>query len=219
MNRRDAVLALLALGAALLAAGGCALAQPTPKAHWEAAYDPATQTRFLPLELILGGDWNGIRELTLPAGRFVESIRYGASTWTGPTAWRHRDTGETLMVYERRRRDVSQKMAVRKDGSAIGRVEDSRRDSTCDQEGKFPLGLWKQGETRLYEYFCWFGPAEARRRSVFVASLTIEEISFNYAGAEHSLRIRWIIKRKDEDRELDHKVYVFSPGLSMVYVQ
>jgi hypothetical protein len=209
--------ALMAAGAVL--AAGASLAQPTPGTHWDAAYDPATRTRFIPPELIVGGDWDGNRALVLPMGRFIESVSRGPSTWIGPAQWVHRETGENLAVYERRRRGVIQKMAVRKDGSAIGRVEDSRNDSTCDQEGKFPLGPWQQGETRRFEYSCWTGPAGARRSRTYVATITIEDIDFAFSGAEHSLRIRWTYKRKDEDRELDHKIYVFSPGLSMVSIQ
>src|SRR5258706_11115522 len=95
-NSCRAAVGLLVSGTALLAAACGALVQPTPKAHWEAAYDPATETRFIPLELILGQDWNGGRELALPAGQFAESIPNIASTWTGPQAWRHRATGETM---------------------------------------------------------------------------------------------------------------------------
>lgn len=123
------------------------------------------------------------------------------------------------MVYDRIRPDVSQKMAVRRQDDAIGRVEDMPNNSTCDQEAKFPLGLWAQEETRTYEYSCWFGSDNNRRRIVFSATITIEDINFIHAGAEHSLRVRWILKRKEDGREMDHKLYVFSPGLSLVSVQ
>ena len=78
-NSFKAAVRLLVSGVALLAAACGALVQPTQN-HWDAAYDPATRTRFIPPELILGGDWNGGRELALPAGRFTESIPKIAST-------------------------------------------------------------------------------------------------------------------------------------------
>jgi hypothetical protein len=208
---------LLVSGAVLLAA---ACAQPSVKSHWDASYDPASRTRFIPPELILGGDWNGNRNLTLPKGPLTESIPKIASTWTGPMEWRNGDTGETIMVYDRSGRGgVVQKMAVRKGGDAFGRVADSRFGSTCDGEGKYPLGLWKQGETRRYEYSCWYGPAGARRPRVNVTTITIEEIDFTHAGIPHSLRVRWILKRKGEDKELDNRVYVYSPGVGLVHVE
>lgn len=217
MTSRRAIVAGTIVGVVL--SGGQATAQITPPANWEGAYDSTTRTRFIPLELILGAHWNGGRDLTLPAGRFVESIWRGSATWTGPKAWRHRDTGESLMVYDRIRPGVSQKMAVRREGDAIGRVEDSRHNSTCDQEAKFPLGRWTQGETRTYEYPCWFGPDHDRRRIAFVVTITIEDIDFIHGGAAHSLRVRWVLKRKHDGREMDHKLYVFSPGLSLVSAQ
>ena len=204
-------------GAALVALP--AAAQDTPPAVWAASYDVATRTRHIPLELILGARWDGSREPTLPKGRFVEALMRGGAQWTGPSEWRHRDTGEMLMVYERLRPGVGQKMAVRRAGDAIGRVEDNRNDSTCDQEAKFPIGRWTQGDTRTFEYACWFGREGSRRRIEFVATITIEEIDYAHGGADHSLRLRWILKRRADGREMDHKVYVFSPGLSLVSAQ
>lgn len=217
MTLRLVIMAVTFAGMAQLC--GQAMAQVTPRAHWEAAYDPKTRTRFIPLELILGAYWDGGRSPVLPGGRFVESIWPGSSTWTGPGVWRHRDTGESLMVYDRSRPGVLQKMAVRRQGDAIGRVEDMRNDSTCDQEAKFPLGLWTQGETRTYEYPCWFGPARDRRRIAFIATITIEDIDFSYGGADHSLRFIWVLRRKEDGRQMDFKRYVFSPGLSLVSAQ
>lgn len=183
-------------------------------AIWSSAYDPAAQTRYIPLELILGADWKGKQHITLPEGRFQQSASTGATTWDGPVDWRHRDTQETLRVYERRRRGVFQRMAVRKDGQAIGRVFDSRFDLACDQEAKFPLGHWKQGETRIFEYPCTNGEGKPPR--TYQATITIDRLDFTNAGVEHSLQIRWTLKIKDTGRELDNRIYVWSPGLSMV---
>ena len=121
---------------------------------WAASYDAATQTRYIPVELILGARWSGQREITLPAGSFTEGVARDPSTWQGPSAWQHPDTGAALMVYDRTRRGVRQKFAVRTDGTAIGRVADNRYGiSSCDQEAKYPLGVWKQGETRDFLHF------------------------------------------------------------------
>ena len=125
-----------------------AAAQITPPAVWQGAYDPTTRTRFIPLELILGAYWNGSREPALPAGRFVESLWRGSATWTGPKGWRHRDTGESLMVYDRIRPGVSQKMAVRREGDAIGRVEDMLRDK-AEQERIRAEVLFKPGDVKV----------------------------------------------------------------------
>jgi hypothetical protein len=99
-----------------------------PKEAWDAATDPATRTRFIPMQLIVPGTWDGTRRIDLPpAGRHDAE----GTTWTGPEEWRHPQTGQTLTVYDRRRTTpregtVQQKMAVRADGAAIGRAGDSR---------------------------------------------------------------------------------------------
>ena len=196
----------------------CLPAQAADDSVWAASYDASTQLRYIPLELILGAEWNGRREIVLPTGRFTQSDK-GRTWWDGPKEWTHRNTGEKLFVYERSRRGVFQRMAVRKEADAIGRVFDSRRDATFDQEGKFPLGYWKQGESRQYEYFCWgcsSGTKENNRQSRRVATITIENIDFVYNGVAHSLQIRWVYKDKDTGRELDNRVYIWSPGLSRV---
>ena len=129
---------------------GCSLTW-TPESSgaddvWAASYDAVTQVRYIPLELILGADWNGTRETAMPKGSFTEGVARDPSTWRGPIEWKHPDTGETLSVYERSRRGVWQKFALRVDGSAIGRVADSRFGiGSCDQEAKYPLGAWRQG--------------------------------------------------------------------------
>ena len=37
-----------------------------------AAWPAAAQTRFIPLQLIIGDRWNGEESITYPSGRFVE---------------------------------------------------------------------------------------------------------------------------------------------------
>jgi len=195
-------------------AANCFPARAADDAVWAGSYDASTQTRYIPLELILGADWDGKREITLPKGRYTQT--WGGSWWYGPVDWTHRDTGEKLLVYERTRVGVSQRMAVRKGGDAIGRVYDSRGDKTCDQEGKFPLGSWKEGETRQYEYPCWYGTGENKQLRMRVATINIEKIDFVHHGVPHSLQARWIYKDKDTGAVLDDQVYIWSPGFSRV---
>ena len=123
-----------------------------------------------------------------------------------------------LTAYDRRRTTrreglVEQKMAVRADGSAIGRIYDSRFGGlVCDQEAKFPLGVWKQGEVRTFEYVCLTtrgGHVVERRRT---ARITIEELDYEYNGVPHSLRFAWRFSDRDNGEVLDHRTYIFSPG-------
>jgi hypothetical protein len=205
-----AAIALL-LAVAAPAAGGASLDV------WDRAYDPSTGTRFIPLQLIIGGEWDGARVITYPEGRFGESVDH-PSVWVGPKSWTHPRTGETITVYDRTRggrNAADQIFAVRKDGAAIGRVADSRFGiSACDGEAKYPLGLWTQGETRRFESTCWYG----ERSRTMVTILTIRDIDYDYAGWHHALRLEWVLRDKDADRELDHRIYTFAPGKGMVHL-
>ena len=177
-------------------------------------------TRFIPLQLILGDRWDGSHTITYPVGRFTEAVPDGpASTWTGPKQWLHPKTGRSLTVYFRSREgrnlanNADQIFAVRDDLGAIGRVADSRFGITaCDQEAKYPLGLWTKGETRTYDYVCWYGSTVRPQ----VTTLTIQEIDYTYDGYDHSLRLEWILRARDEARATDHRVYIFAPGRGMV---
>lgn len=187
---------------------------------WAASYDAATQSRYIPLELILGAHWDGKREIVMPAGSFTEGVARDPSTWYGPSEWLHPDTGARLMVYDRTRRGVGQKFAPRADRAAIGRVADSRFGiSSCDQEAKYPLGVWKQGETREFQYRCWYGSGDQKRARATTARITIEQIDFDFAGSRHALQMRWILKHADDPREVDNRVYVFAPERGAVAVR
>ena len=183
-----------------------------------AASSAHAQERFLPLQLIIGGEWDGQNTITYPTGRFGELIDYG-STWEGPKPWIHPKTGEVLSVYDRSRngRDaVRQIFAVRRDQTAIGRVSDNRFGiEACDQEAKFPLGLWRQGESRSFDYTCW----HHGKPGIMTTTLTIQEIDFNYGGFQHSMRVDWVLRDKDAGRELDHRIYTFAPGKGVVHLR
>ena len=189
-----------------------------PKEIWDAATDRAAQSRFIPMQLIVPGPWDGTRRIDLP---IAEAFDSEGTKWTGPEQWQNPHTKQVLTVYDRRRTNrregsVEQKMAVRADGSAIGRVYDSRFGLVCDQEAKFPLGVWKQGEVRTFEYVCLTtrsGQVVERRRA---SRITIEELDYEYHGVPHSLRFAWRFSDRDSDDTLDHRTYIFSPGFGLV---
>ena len=186
---------------------------------WDSAYDEARGRRFIPLQLVIGGDWNGERTISYPSGTFHELVEYG-STWTGPRQWTHPKTGEVLAVYDRSRvgrgSRTEQVFAVRRDRTAIGRVEDNRFGITaCDQEGKYPLGEWSQGESRQFEYTCWYG----NRVEAKVTTITIRDLDFNYGGFRHAIRLEWMLRNKDSGTKIDHAVYVFAPGKGIVNIR
>jgi hypothetical protein len=186
-----------------------------PKAAWEKATDPATQTRFIPMQLVVPGVWDGSRRIDLPPAGNHDAE---GTTWNGPAQWRHPGTGKDILAYDRSRNNrreglVTQKMALRTDGVAIGRVYDSR-SGWCDEEAKFPLGNWQQGEVRTFEYTCQGSGTRPERRRV--ARITIEEIDYEHNGVPHSLRFAWRYTDAAGGEVLDHRTYIFSPGRGLV---
>lgn len=169
---------------------------------WQRAYDPATRTRFIPVELWTGAPWDGRQEIRM-APAALEGGQRGDKSVKGPTTW------NGLEVYERLNRGKLQLFALRDDQTGLGRVFDSRYE-TCSGEVKFPLGRWKQGEVREYYLNCGRG----RPRPLKV---TIEEIDFVYDGVPHSLRFHWLLM-EGRGRGTDMR-YVYSPLRGLVHVQ
>lgn len=180
---------------------------------WDDAHDAASGTRFIPLELILGAPWAGERVVTYPKGTFRQTA--GGSTWEGPAEWTHPITGKSLNVYYRSRSGrnaAAQVFAVRSDQSAIGRAGDSRFGiDACAEEAKYPIGPWKQGETRTFRYTCWYGG----KPKIKVATITIKNIDFD-CGWRHCLSIEWVLRNEGARREIDRRTYIFAPGKSIV---
>jgi hypothetical protein len=201
----SACLATAVLVTGLLAAG----AARGGEAAWRASHDPKTRARFIPVELWTGADWDGTRTLRLRPARLSFGGRQEKRI-TGPMAWRRPGTNRVIQVYERRNGDKRQLFALSSRGDGLGRVFDSRYGRDCVDEVKFPLGLWRQGERRVFQVSCNGG--QLRRR----IALTIEEIDFVWAGVPHSLRFRWVVD--DGQAPGTDMRYVYSPGRGLVSV-
>ena len=186
---------------ALLIAG---VAHADDWSAWQRAYDPATRTRFIPVELWTGAPWDGARQIRMAPADFKFGAR-GDKSIRGPIDW------NGTQVYERLSRgNVSQLFALREDGTGLGRVFDSRYpDRGCRDEVKFPLGVWKQGEVREYRVPCTSGARPLK--------VTIEEIDFVHDGVPHSLRFHWLLNA-GRGRGTDMH-YVYSPLRGLVSVK
>ena len=111
---KDKTLLLIALCLALAGA-----ARADDWSAWKSAYDPATRTRFIPVELWTGAPWDGTQEISM-APAALEFGRRGDKNIKGPTPW------NGIQVYERLNRDKLQLFAIRDDRTGLGRVLDSR---------------------------------------------------------------------------------------------
>lgn len=174
---------------------------------WAASYDPVTNTRFIPIELWTGGKWDGTRELKMTPAN-LSFGRYLEKSIIGPVAWTRPSTGEVIQVYERKNKSKKQLFTLSSRGDGLGRVFDSRYGRDCVDEVKFPLGLWREGETRVFDVACNNG--KLLRKIV----LTIERLNFDYSGVPHSLQFHWVVQ-DGKGRGADEH-YTYSPGRGLV---
>ena len=111
--------------------------------------------RFIPLELWSGGEITGSKDITFPETNFSFGHK-GKHTIQGPIDWKNPRTGETIKVYDRSRfskkagKVIKQLWTVTNNNQCMGRVFDSRRDKIIKNGCKFPLGNWKEGESRSF---------------------------------------------------------------------
>lgn len=197
-------------GAALLCLAAChglALAQSAP----DCVADAAVTERFIPVEMLTGLPLPSTRELrfaevdrsypfidVLPDGKLGQ----GEVLLKGPTKYAGY-AGKEFEVYERSVPRAAERVALTPDGTAIGRVWDQRFGNAYN-EGKFPVGLWQQGQKRSYDTL--YGQRSA------VSSIEIEKLSCTYDGVAESLQYRW-----RTNNGVDYG-YIYAPGRGVVQV-
>jgi hypothetical protein len=176
---------------------------------WERSYDASTGTRFIPVELWTGGAWDGTQRIRLTPARLVFGER-GEKRIVGPVPWKRPGSGEVVQVYERYNGDKKQLFALTSRRDGLGRIFDSRYGRDCVDEVKFPLGLWKQGETRRFSVVCNGGRL---RRTVV---LTIVNVDFVWKGRPHALQFHWVVDGGGKPGT--DMLYIYSPGRGLVSV-
>ena len=163
--------------------------------------------RFIPLELFTGGEIREDKEIKFTNTNLVFGEKKRKKI-VGPEDWKNPQTGEIIKVYKRTREGQSglktQLFTVTNDGQCIGRVWDSRRGGRVIKNGcKFPLGVWKEGETRSFE-----GTSGGKPRKI---ELTILKL-----GKKHKDKVKFNWKLYDGSGKLmDDNDYTFSPGKAM----
>src|SRR5450830_968384 len=174
----------LLLSAAALLLSFTQAAHAADQNVWDAAYDAGAKTRYIPVELWTGSQWDGSRELKmLPADLQFSDHKH----INGPFPYTPHGATAPVMVYQRVNRGKVQFFTLSSRGDGLGRVYDSRfEDRDCVDEVKMPLGLWHENETRVITFPCKQG---ARQSEVV---LTIEKLDFEYHGVPHSLQFHWV---------------------------
>ena len=208
--------ALLAGLIALVAASASALDTNA----WNSSINTETKERYIPVELWSGAEWDGKKELKM--AKVDANFRHRESYQIkGPTEWKHPVTAETFLVYERsnpgrRASDAKwQLFAINQEKNGLGRVYDSRPDlgtRTFSGGLKFPLGNWKEGETRTFAYKRY----DKTRQSDRAELITIKQIAFTFQNSPNCLEFYWAETEIDGKKIIDHHTYIYCPGKSMV---
>ena len=163
--------------------------------------------RFIPLELFTGAEIRSDNEIKFTKANLVFGDKKRKKI-TGPEDWEHPNTGEKLKDYKRTRKGQSglktQLFTITNDGQCIGRVWDSRRGGRVIKNGcKFPLGVWKEGETRTF-----IGSSGGKTRKIELKILKLGK------KQKDSVKFNW--KLYDGSGKLmDNNDYTFSPGKAM----
>ena len=163
--------------------------------------------RFIPLELFTGAEIRSDNEIKFTKANLVFGDKKRKKI-IGPVHWENPNTGEKIKVYKRTRKGQSglktQLFTITNDGQCIGRVWDSRRGGRVIKNGcKFPLGVWKEGETRTF-----LGSSGGKTRKIELKILKLGK------KQKDSVKFNW--KYYDGSGKLmDDNDYTFSPGKAM----
>ena len=113
--------------------------------------------RFIPLELFTGGEIRDDIDIKFtPADKVFGKKK--RKKIVGPLDWRGIGSEEIIKIYKRTEKNregkvrKTQYFTITNDGQCMGRVYDQRRSGTkyIKNGCKFPLGLWKEDETRTF---------------------------------------------------------------------
>jgi hypothetical protein len=178
-------------------------------------HDESVKERFLPVELLTGNPMTETRELVFaPVDRvypFVDelpdgSLGKGEAALRGPMAWEGQG-GTAYEIYERKVPRAHERFALTPDRTAIGRVYDQRFGNATN-EGKFPVGMWSQGQVRRYSTTD-FSPRGTRNET---SSVEIEKLSCTYEGIPGAVQYGW-----KTSGGLSYG-YIYAPGKGLVQV-
>ena len=205
-------------GLGLLLTAALAQKATADQSPWDSSIDAVTKARFIPVELWTGMEWDGRRELKMSNAetRFGDRLNKDIN---GPSEWKHPVTGATLLVYERTNQErdgvKSQLFAMNEEKTGLGRVYDSRTEfgvRTFSGGLKFPLGYWKQGETKQVVETRY----EGSRIDSRIESITVKQLDFTYQGSPHCLEFEWVYKESRRAKIIDHQTYTYCPNKGMV---
>jgi hypothetical protein len=176
----------------------------------------AQKTRFIPIELWTGSNWDGEHKLNY--GFADLTFGNGRKRITGPIEWRDPITGSVVIGYRRVHLKYGkvQIFTVTHNGQSLGRVYDSRHKASISDGAKFPLGLWKQGEKRIFDSIY---TRVGRKQYIRRRTMEIIRINFSFNDNKNCLKFRWKTEDRKKGRIIDDNNYTYCPGKGLVEIE
>ena len=164
--------------------------------------------RFIPLELFTGGEVRNDTEIKFTKADLVFGEKKTKKI-VGPENWKNPNTKEIIKVYKRTKTSQNelktQLFTITNNGQCIGRVWDSRRGGSVIENGcKFPLGFWKEKETRTFN-----GSSNGKPRKI---ELTILKLG---TKSDSDISFNWKLYDLRSGNLMDDNDYTFSPTKAM----
>ena len=170
---------------------------------------------FIPVELWLGGNITESEKIIFPEVNFKFGYKKRYKI-TGPIIWKNSKTNQNIKVYVRSRyskkenKEISQLWTVTNNNQCLGRVFDNRGNRFIENGCKFPIGFWKQGESRSFtsNYF-----DERKGNYKRIKTITILNLENNDKSC---LKFNW--KSSQKGTVIDENIYEYCPRKGLIKV-
>ena len=170
---------------------------------------------FIPVELWLGENITGLEKIVFPevTFKFGHKERHKIK---GPIIWENSKTNKNIKVYIRSRyskkddKEISQLWTVTNNNQCLGRVFDNRGHRFIENGCKFPIGFWKQGESRSFTS----NYSDAKKGNYKrIKTITILNLVINYKSC---LKFNW--KSSQKGIVIDKNIYEYCPRKGLIKV-
>ena len=171
--------------------------------------------RFIPIELWLGGNITTSRKLSFPEVDFEFGYK-GRHKIKGPINWENSKTRENIRVYVRSRfskklnKEISQLWTYTNNNQCLGRVFDNRGNRVIENGCKFPIGLWKEGESRSFSSNYYDEKKGNYKRTSMITILNL--------GKDENSCIEFKWKSSQKNLLVDENVYEYCPKVGLIRV-
>ena len=168
---------------------------------------------FIPVELWLGANISQSEKIVFPEVSFKFGYKERHKI-KGPIIWKNSKTNENIKVYVRSRyskkedKEISQLWTITNNNQCLGRVFDDRGKRFIENGCKFPIGFWKQGESRSFTSNYFDGRKGNYKRIKTITILKLEKDN------KSCLKFNWQSSQKGT--VIDENIYEYCPRKGLV---